>query len=462
MSTAESMNVDIDISPKQDGGVMKQILREGEGDLTPPNGCKVKVHYTGTLLDGTQFDSSRDRDQPFEFDLGKGSVIKAWDIGVASMKKNERAILTCAPEYAYGKNGSPPSIPPDSTLKFDVEVISWKGEDLSPNKDGGIERIIINAGEGYINPNDGALVEIHVVGVHDGKTFDERDISFNIGEGADLNVIDGIERALTSFKKGETSKLIIKPKYAFGTEGSKELGVPGNATVEYTVTLNTFEKAKESWSLDAAEKVEQSKIFKEKGTNYFKAGKYALAMKMYKKVLSYLEYEKDTDGELTEERKSLLLSSNLNLALCHLKENNAFEAKNSATDALALDKNNVKALFRRGQAYLLLHEAQLAANDFTDLLKIEPDNKAAQGQLAACNKTLREQHAKEKRIYANMFDKFAKMDAQREEEEKKKEPDVMSSLGEWGKEDREREPSEFEKENPNILLLNNTGEFKDM
>lgn len=66
------MSEAVDISPKQDGGVLKQIIREGEGEEVPPSGSMVKVHYTGTLLDGTQFDSSRDRGQPFEFSLGKG------------------------------------------------------------------------------------------------------------------------------------------------------------------------------------------------------------------------------------------------------------------------------------------------------------------------------------------------------------------------------------------------------
>lgn len=63
----------IDISPNKDEGVLKEVLQEGEGELYPPSGSKVKVHYTGTLLDGTKFDSSRDRGEPFEFDLGKGT-----------------------------------------------------------------------------------------------------------------------------------------------------------------------------------------------------------------------------------------------------------------------------------------------------------------------------------------------------------------------------------------------------
>jgi len=116
---------EVDLSPTQDRGVLKEIIKEGEGDLTPTSGCRVKVHYTGTLLDGTKFDSSRNKDKPFKFNLGNNSVIKGWDIGVATMKKGEIAMLTCAPEYAYGKNGSPPLIPADATLKFEVSKYQY-------------------------------------------------------------------------------------------------------------------------------------------------------------------------------------------------------------------------------------------------------------------------------------------------------------------------------------------------
>lgn len=109
-----------DISPEGDGGLLKEIIKEGIGDETPSSGSKVTVHYTGTLLDGTKFDSSKDRNDPFKFSLGSGSVISAWEIGIATMKKGEIAVLTCAPNYAYGKTGSPPKIPPDATLKFEV------------------------------------------------------------------------------------------------------------------------------------------------------------------------------------------------------------------------------------------------------------------------------------------------------------------------------------------------------
>merc|ERR1711990_297122 len=106
-------------------GVTKDVIKQGDGANFPPKGCKVSVHYTGTLTDGKKFDSSRDRGKPFEFVLGQGQVIKGWDEGVAQMSRGERAKLTCSADYAYGSRGFPGLIPPNSTLVFDVELISW-------------------------------------------------------------------------------------------------------------------------------------------------------------------------------------------------------------------------------------------------------------------------------------------------------------------------------------------------
>ncbi|EPR59296.1 peptidyl-prolyl cis-trans isomerase [Toxoplasma gondii GAB2-2007-GAL-DOM2] len=105
-----------------DKGVFKKILKEGDGPQPQP-GEEVVVHYTGTLLDGTKFDSSRDRDSPFKFIIGEGQVIRGWDLGVMKMKRGERAMLTIQPDYGYGASGSPPVIPPNSVLKFDVELL---------------------------------------------------------------------------------------------------------------------------------------------------------------------------------------------------------------------------------------------------------------------------------------------------------------------------------------------------
>eukprot|EP00898_Chlorokybus_atmophyticus_P004175 jgi/Chlat1/4759/Chrsp308S00821 len=109
-------------------GVTKETLTPGDGKTFPKNGQKacVTVHYTGTLLDGKKFDSSRDRGQPFQFNLGVGQVIRGWDEGVAMMSIGERAKLTCTPDYAYGPRGYPPVIPANATLIFDVELFDAK------------------------------------------------------------------------------------------------------------------------------------------------------------------------------------------------------------------------------------------------------------------------------------------------------------------------------------------------
>jgi len=104
-------------------GLKYEDLKVGTGP-TAENGMKVSVHYTGWLTDGTKFDSSLDRGQPFQFQLGGGNVIRGWDEGVKGMKVGGKRRLTIPPDLGYGAQGAGGVIPPNATLKFEVELLN--------------------------------------------------------------------------------------------------------------------------------------------------------------------------------------------------------------------------------------------------------------------------------------------------------------------------------------------------
>ncbi|XP_019745914.1 peptidyl-prolyl cis-trans isomerase FKBP4, partial [Hippocampus comes] len=395
------------------------VKREGTGTELPMIGDKVFVHYVGTLLDGSTFDSSRDRGEKFSFELGKDQVIKAWDIGVATMKEGELCQLICKPEYAYGSAGSPPKIPPDSKLIFEVELFEFRGEDLTEDEDGGIIRRIITKGQPYAKPNEGSSVEVTVEGSCEGRVFDERELKFVIGEGECLGLPAGAEKAIMAMEKGEEALFHIKPKYGFGSEGNAKYDIPGGALLQYKIKLTALEKAKESWEMNSSEKLEQSVVVKEKGTQYFKKGMFKQASMQYKRIVSWLENESGLSEEEEEKAKALRLAAHLNLAMCYLKLKEPNQALEHCNKALELDESSEKALFRRGEALFGMKEFDKARDDFQRVVQLYPANKAAKSQVVLCQKHMKEQHEKDKRTYANMFQKFAERDSKKASEKVK-------------------------------------------
>lgn len=125
MSVEENEDVERDSSDTEeraDQELVKEILKEGSGPEVD-FGDEVVVHYVGTLEDGTKFDSSRDRGQPFSFVQGQGAVIQGWEQGVIGMKVGEIRKLYMAPSLGYGERGVPGAIPPNSSLVFEIELL---------------------------------------------------------------------------------------------------------------------------------------------------------------------------------------------------------------------------------------------------------------------------------------------------------------------------------------------------
>lgn len=191
------------------------------------------VHYIGTLeSDGSEFDSSRSRNKPFNFVLGQGQVIQGWDLGVATMKKGELAKFTLSPEYAYGESGSPPKIPANATLVFEVELLSWTSQDDLFN-DGSVIKAQVTEGNGWKKPKKGDEVQVSFKAHPDADSkCDCSTKDYVIGTEIFGPFQEMVDKALVDMKKGEKCELKCTSEYVAGLKEKDATSVPeGTETV---------------------------------------------------------------------------------------------------------------------------------------------------------------------------------------------------------------------------------------
>ncbi|HSH03712.1 MAG TPA: FKBP-type peptidyl-prolyl cis-trans isomerase [Anaerolineae bacterium] len=232
---------------------LRYIEKEAGSGAQPQVGDLVEVHYVGTLLDGTQFDSSRDRGVPFSFPLGQGRVIAGWDEGIALMKEGGTATLVIPPELGYGAQGAGASIPPNSTLVFEVELVSISEPPtpvptapplptptMSPDEtetESGLRYEILVEGDGE-PVDDGDIVEVHYVGtLADGTQFDSsrergEPFAFPLGRGA---VIQGWDEGIALLNVGTQARFIIPPELGYGPQDNGV--IPPNSTLIFEVEV---------------------------------------------------------------------------------------------------------------------------------------------------------------------------------------------------------------------------------
>ncbi len=186
-------------------------------------GDTLVVHYTGKLTNGKVFDSSKGS-APFSLTLGAGEVIKGWDQGLVGMKQGGKRTLRIPPALGYGAQGSPPEIPANATLVFDVELVS-------------IERIKIliqKAGTG-VGVKKGDSIKVKYAGsLLDGKQFDAGTLPVEVGR---TGLIKGFTQGLLGMKMGEKRRITIPPALGYG---AREVGgglIPANSTLIFDLEL---------------------------------------------------------------------------------------------------------------------------------------------------------------------------------------------------------------------------------
>ncbi|CAI9761199.1 unnamed protein product [Fraxinus pennsylvanica] len=481
-------------------GLLKTILRKGNSWQTPIPGDEVEVHYSVGLQDGEYFDSSRNKGTPFVFKLGQCEVIEGCDEGIATMRKSERAVFTIPPDLAYGEAGSPPMVPPNSTLIFDVELILWnpirditgdggilkkitregdgwatpndadevlvkyearsekgivisksdgqefslkngylcsamskavktmrKGEKaelsvkfsygLRQSEDGtsmidgvppysnliitleliswrsvidvmGDEKIlkkIMKLGEGFDRPSDGSLAKVIYVGkledgtVNSRKGSEEEPFEYTCSEG---KIEEGLDRAVMTMKRGEEAIVKISSDFCYGCEVG---GRNSSASVLYEIKLVDFTKDKPFWKMEVQERMEASCV---------------------KEASEYIEYNHSFSDEEKLQANSLRISCYLNNAACKLKLGDYLEASRLCTKVLELDSFNVKALFRRSQAYMSTSHLEKAEYDLNRALAIDPRNKDLKLKHKELKEKQRQYFQEEAKIFSTMVSRI--------------------------------------------------------
>jgi len=225
---------------KQADGLETWDVKVGEGDEIKKSET-VNIHYTGWLLDGTIFDSSRKRDKIASFPLDR--LIKGWQVGIPGMKPGGVRRLKIPYQLAYGEDGKPPTIPAKAMLIFEIELFGdpFKMPDVKHKDwkklDNGIRTWDVKLGDGEV-VKPGATVTIHYTGWNQkGVVFDSskkgrgEPITFPLG-----NLIKGWQLAVPGMKIGGIRRLELPPEFAYGPQGAGA-DIPPNATLIFEIEV---------------------------------------------------------------------------------------------------------------------------------------------------------------------------------------------------------------------------------
>ncbi|KAH9675196.1 peptidylprolyl isomerase [Citrus sinensis] len=412
-----------------DGGILKKIIKEGEGWATPRDNDEVLVKYEARLQNGALVSESN---EGVEFRVFDGHLCPAISKAVKTMRRGEKAELAVKfslfadimnqsrvhfifvdgiENDGYEATNIEGGVSSFSNLTIQLELLSWKSV-VDVTGDQKVLKKIKKAGQGFDRPNE----VIYIGRLEDGTVFETRGSNEEPFEFTTLeeNVNEGLERAIMTMKKEEQATVTISAEYLCSHEVS-EL-VSADSVLHYEVTLIDFTKEKPFWKMDTHEKIEACERKKHDGNLLFRAGKYWRASKKYEKAIlgqqqklqaaKIIEFHHSFTDDEKHQANGLRLSCYLNNAACKLKLEDYSETSSLCTKVLELEPLNVKALYRRSQAHLKTSELEKAEADIKRALTIDPNNRVVKLVYMELKDKQREYAKYQAEIFGTMLSKM--------------------------------------------------------
>lgn len=396
----------------EDLGVLKKVMEEGHGWEQPREPYEIKAWISGKSGDGKVI-ISHTQGEPFFFTFGKSEIPKGLEMGIGMMSRGEKAVIYVTKEYLT-ESPLVPSVEGISEIHFEVELVHFiQVRDVLG--DGRLIKRRLRDGRGEFPmdcPLHDSLLRVHYKGMllnEENTVFydtrvdnNSQPLEFRSGEGL---VPEGFEMCTRLMLPGETSLVTCPPDYAYD-KFPRPAEVPEGAHVQWEIELLDYEKQKDWTGFNFREIMDDVEKIKGTGNRLFKEGKYELAKAKYEHVLrefNHVNPQDDDEGKEFSETRNLL---HLNVAACLLKMGEFRKSIETCNKVLDVNPVHVKALYRRGMAYLAGGDFEEARADFNKMMSVDKSSEAsAKAALLKVKKEEQELHKRARRQFKGLFDK---------------------------------------------------------
>ncbi|KAM1798792.1 hypothetical protein FF1_032806 [Malus domestica] len=395
-----------------DLGVVKKVITEGQGWESPREPYEVKAWISAKTGDGKVLVSCT-QGEPFFFNFGKSEVPKGLEMGIGTMTRKEKAIIYVTKQYL---TPSPflPVVEGVEEVHFEVELAHFiQVRDMLG--DGRLIKRRIHDGKGEFPmdcPLHDSLLRVHYKGMllNEEKTIfydtrvdnDGQPLEFCSGEGL---VPEGFEMCVRLMLPEERALVTCPPDYAYD-KFPRPANVPEGAHIQWEIELLGFEMPKDWTGLNFQSIMDEAEKIRNTGNRLFKEGKFELAKAKYDKVLrefNHVNPQDDEEGKIFANTRNLL---HLNVAACFLKMGECRKSIETCNKVLEANPGHVKALYRRGMAYMTLGDFEEAKSDFNKMIKLDKSTEA--DATAALQKVKQKEQEVEKKVrkqFKGLFDK---------------------------------------------------------